>query len=100
MLFSMFCGSVSIAVSAVRYEPKSKSFGQMSFVYASGSDLIESRNTQKSGKRITTQRKMRIPCFAIEPHGMRARRRGGAGALAAIALGLDAGRHQSLFLKT
>ena len=71
MLFLMFCGSVSTAVSAVRYELKSKSFGQMWFVYASGSDLIESRKTQKSGKRITTQQRMRIPCLTIEPHGTR-----------------------------
>ena len=71
----------------------------MWFVYASGSDLIESRNTQKSGKRMMTQQKRRIPCLAIEPHGTRLprglrRARGGDG------LGLDSARHQSLFLNT
>ena len=94
----MFCGSVSIAVSAVRYELKSKSFGQMWFVYASGSDLIESRNTQKSGKRMTRQKKRRIPCLTIEPHGMRSAAPRRSPARGRDRLGLDPGRHQSLFL--
>ncbi len=98
MLFLMFCGSVSTAVSAVRYELKSKSFGQMWFVYASGSDLIESRKTQKSGKRMTTQQRMRIPCLTIDPHGTRRPRGLGRAACRRDRLGLDPARHQSLFL--
>ena len=70
----------------------------MWFVYASGSDLIESRKTQKSGKRMITQQKRRIPCLTIEPHGTRLRRGVRPPARGGDRLGFDPGRHQSLFL--
>ena len=54
----------------------------MSFVYASGSDLIESRNTQKSGKRMIDAERDEDPCLAIEPHRTRARRAAAAGVAA------------------
>jgi hypothetical protein len=83
MLFSTFCGSVSIAVSAWWYELKSNVCGQMRFVYASGNDFTESSSTQTTGNRITPHAVIRMPCLTIEPHGTR---RCGAGSRRATAI--------------
>src|SRR3954468_11713655 len=48
----------------------------MRFVYASGSDLIESRKTHAIGKRITRHAVIRIACFAIPGRRLLRARRG------------------------
>jgi hypothetical protein len=48
-------------------------------VYASGSDLIESRNTQAIGKRTIRHAKMITACFAIGASLLRLRARRDSG---------------------
>src|SRR3954447_1307533 len=50
----------------------------MRFVYASGSDLIESRKTHATGKRITRHVVTRMTCFAIDGSLLLRARRGSA----------------------
>src|SRR4051794_12255533 len=48
----------------------------MRFVYASGSDLIESRKTHAIGNRITRHERTRTACFAIDGSRLLRARRG------------------------
>jgi hypothetical protein len=55
-------------------------------VYASGSDLIESRKTHANGKRMIPQLRIRTKCLAIGAMRLRRRARRGRGLDAAAGL--------------
>src|SRR5439155_11841453 len=51
--------------------PQSKWYGQMRFVYASGSDLTDSSSARARGNRLTPHVAMTSARLAIDPHASR-----------------------------